>query len=186
MTNVFLSGKKTILRPVSMSDIPLFTRWINDPETRVYLARTFPMTEMEEEDWVKKIGNLSKNPNDIVMMIETKRNRRTIGVMGLHGIDWVNRHTLTGTIIGEKNLRGKGYATDAKMVMLQYAFETLGMHKIISHVDVRNKASLAYSKRCGYVVEGILKEQLFREGGWVDVATLACFYDNWKKASKKQ
>lgn len=168
-----------------MSDIPLFTRWINDPETRVHLMRAFPMTELEEEDWVKNISASSKNPNDVVMMIETKRNRHTIGMMGLHGIDWVNRHATTGTVIGEKNLRGKGYATDAKIVMLKYAFETLGMHKIISRIDVRNLASLAYSKRCGYVTEGVLKEQLFRDGQWVDMVSLACFYPAWKKAFSK-
>lgn len=184
MSNAFLTGTSTILRPIMIEDIPLLTKWINNEETRRYLNRRFPLTEIEEKAWVEKISSLSRTPSDIVLIIETIDTNTPIGTMGLHGISWIHRNAITGSMIGEKKYRGKGYASDAKMALLRYAFESLGMHKIISRAFAKNTKSIEYSKRCGYVVEATLKEELFHEGAWEDITILACFYEGWKKASQ--
>lgn len=185
MNTPFLIGKKSILRPVQLSDVPLFTKWMNDPDTRKYLLRRFPITELEEKNWTEKVGTLSGTPTNLVMVIETKKNHRPIGTMGLHSISWVDRNAVTGSLIGEKDYRGKGYAGDAKMALLQYAFETLGLHKIISKAFAKNTASIEYSKCCGYKVEAVHTEEIFSNGRWEDLVTLACFYEDWQKVSRK-
>ena len=185
MTNTFLVGHKTILRPISLSDAPIFTSWMNDPETRKYLLRRFPITELGEKAWIEKMSILPAAPSDLVFVMETKEDSVPIGTMGLHSINWINRNATTGTIIGESAYRGKGHASDAKMTLLQYAFESLGLHKIISHAFAENTKSIEYSKRCGYEVEALIKEEIFRNGKWVDRVSLACFYEGWKKAKEK-
>ena len=52
--------------------------------------------------------------------------------MGLHTIDWKNRHATTGTFIGEEQWRGKCFGTHAKMLLLRWAFDELGLNKIES------------------------------------------------------
>lgn len=182
MSNTFLVGQKTILRPLSLEDVPRLTRWMNDPETRSNLTMRFPLNELGEKEWIEKNSSIVSHPQNLVFAIETKEEGKHIGNMGLHGISWIDRNATTGTVIGEPEFRRKGYGTDAKMLLLQYAFETLGMHKIISNAFARNAASVAYSKRCGYVVEATLKEQMFLDGTWQDVIALACFYPAWKEA----
>jgi RimJ/RimL family protein N-acetyltransferase len=184
MSNVFLTGNTTTLRPLSVDDVPLLTKWINNEETRRYLNRRFPLADLDEKAWVEKSCVLSRAPSDIVMIIESKEDKCPIGTMGLHSINWVDRNAVTGTILGEKKFHGKGYASDAKMTLLKYAFETLGMHKIISYAFAKNTKSIEYSKRCGYAIEATLKEELFHEGAWEDMTVLACFYEDWKKASQ--
>jgi len=185
MSNPFLIGKKTVLRPISLDDTATLNRWINNPETRKYLVTNFPISAIAEKAWIEKQSEMKANPSDVTFVIETLDEKRMIGTMGLHRIDWVNRNASTGTMIGEQDDRKKGYATDAKMTLLQYAFETLGMHKITSHAFAENAASIGYSKRCGYTVEANLKEEIFREGKWHDVVLLACFYDSWKNVAKE-
>lgn len=180
----FLIGQKTILRPVRPSDAPIFTRWMNDPETRRYLLRRFPVTEMSEEAWIKKNADLSQNPTDLVFVVEIKDGNVPIGMMGLHRISWVDRNATTGTVLGEPESRGKGYATDAKMALLEYAFLTLGLHKVISHAFSANVKSIEYSKRCGYEVEAVLKDERFQNGHFQDLTVLTCFYDNWKNSKE--
>ena len=181
MANAFLVGKKTVLRPISVADAPLLTQWNNDPETRKYLARRFPLSDLDEKAWIEKVSIISKTPSDVILIVESKETHEVIGIMGLHNIDWLDRNAVTGTVLGTEH-QGKGLATDAKMILLEYAFETLGMHKIISHAFSDNHKSIKYSKRCGYVVEATLKEEIFCEGKWEDITALACFYDGWKKA----
>jgi RimJ/RimL family protein N-acetyltransferase len=185
MANTFLTGKKTVLRPVALEDIRLLTKWMNDPKTRMYLLRRFPLSETDEKTYVEKMRVLSGTPSNIMMVIESKDTGQAIGTMGLHSINWIDRNAVTGTVIGEEEYRGKGYATDAKMTLLQYAFESLGLHKITSHAFAENTKSIEYSKRCGYKVEAILKEENFRNGKWEDTVSLTCFYEGWKKAKEK-
>ncbi len=186
MPNAFLIGKKTILRPVHPTDIPVFTGWINGPITRKYLLKRFPMSELAEKEWLEKTSILPPYPSNIHLVIELKKSGTPIGTMGLFNINWIDRNATTGTTIGEEKYRGKGYASDAKMILLQYAFETLGMHKIISRAFARNDKSIEYSKRCGYTIEATHKEEIFRAGKWEDIVSLACFYESWKKAQAQQ
>ncbi|MDE1967131.1 MAG: GNAT family N-acetyltransferase [Patescibacteria group bacterium] len=113
-TPVFLRGRKTILRPLSESDLPLCQKWINDPEVRKFIKNIFPMTMGAEREWLE--SRSKKNDKDIILVIEVKG--RPIGTMGIHGIDWRNRTATTGALIGEKEYWGKGYGTDAKMALI--------------------------------------------------------------------
>lgn len=172
---IFLVGKNINLRPFSRDDIPTLTRWINDPEVRVFLTATLPQTEKQEEEWFNKLGSDDKN---IVLAIETKEGR-LIGSMGIHGINWRDRVATTGALIGEKDYWGKGYGTDAKMVLLHYAFNTLNLHKICSAVIVYNKRSLQYSLHCGYRIEGKRRKHIFKKGKYWDLIELGLSREEW-------
>lgn len=172
---VFLSGNKTNLRPFSRADVPRILRWINDPDVRQFVANSFPMTQKMEEDWVDGLG---KDRNDVVLVIETK-DGIAIGSMGLHRIDWVNRVATTGALIGEKEYWGKGYGVDAKMALLDYAFNTLNLNRINSDVIAFNERSLNYSLRCGYQIEGTKRQAIFRHGKYWDRIELGLLREDW-------
>lgn len=178
---VFLKGKRTVLRPVSEKDIPLFVRWMNDPEIRPFVTGTFPVTEKMEDEWIAQMSK--KSETDVALVIEVKG--KPIGVMGIHHIDWRARLGTTGAIIGEKEYWNKGYGTDAKMALLEYAFNTLNLRKIMSRVKAFNERSVAYSLHCGYKIEGRLKRQLFVDGQYWDEIILGIFKEDWLPYWKK-
>lgn len=177
---VFLEGKKVNLRPFSKEDIPTITRWINDPEVREFVTQIFPQTEKQEEEWV----NRGLNEKGITLAIETK-DGILIGSMGLHDIHWADRRVTTGAIIGEKEYWGKGYGTDAKMQVLNYAFNILNLHKICSGVISFNKRSLNYSLHCGYKIEGRRKKHIFKNGKYWALIELGLFKKDWLPIWKK-
>ena len=181
-TDTFLTGRFVRLRPLRLSDAPLLTKWMNDEGIRAYLLRAFAITELAEEDWIRENAKQTRYPVSLHFVMEVVKGGAPIGVMGMHGIDWLHRNCVTGTVIGERRYHGKGYASDAKLELLRYAFDTLGMHKVISHADARNAASIAYSERCGYRIEGVLKEDKWKDGAWQDTVLLACFRDDWQRA----
>ncbi len=178
---VFLKGHMVNLRPFTKNDIPIITRWINNPEIRQFILTVFPQSEKQEEEWFNKLGSDEKN---IVLCIETTEGI-PIGVMGIHKINWVNRTCETGAIIGEKEYWNKGYGTDAKMHLLNYAFNTLNLHRIGSSVIDFNKRSLQYSLHCGYKVEGKKREAIFRDGKYWDIIELGLLQEEWKPQWEK-
>jgi RimJ/RimL family protein N-acetyltransferase len=178
---VFLSGKKVNLRPPQRSDIPLFLRWVNDPEIRDFVLGTFPWTEKMEEEWFDKVG---KDDKKVTLVIETKEGK-PIGTMGIHDINWQSRTGTTGAMIGEKDYWGDGYGTDAKMVLLKYLFDTLGLRRIQSSVIAFNERSLRYSLHCGYKIEGRRREHIFKQGKFWDQVDLGVFRSEWLPIWKK-
>jgi len=175
-TTIWRKGNKVILRPLEKDDAQLVYRWINDPATNQYLSTTGPKGLGFEEAWIEK--NQTPNDKNIVVGICTLEGQ-PIGTMGLHNIDYVNRTAVTGAVIGEKAYLGKGFGTDAKMLLLDYAFNELDLFKVQSKVFGFNKRSAAYSKKCGYVEEGRLRDQFFRAGKRHDEIMLAVFKDDW-------
>lgn len=172
---VFLSGRTTNLRPYNKADIPMLTRWINSPDVRPFIVSVFPKTENLEEEWYEKLGKDDKN---IVLCVETK-DGKPIGGMGIHSIDWLNRTATTGAILGEKEYWGQGFGTDAKLVLLDYAFNVLNLRKIHSNVIGYNERSLRYSLRCGYKEEGRLRQEKYRNGEYHDLIQLSVFREDW-------
>jgi RimJ/RimL family protein N-acetyltransferase len=182
---VFLRGYKTTLRPPLESDIPLLMRWINDPEVRKNLGTQLPKNEADEREFVQ---NRSKG-NNVVLIIEV--DGKPIGTMGLHGIKYPDAVATTGAMIGEKEYWGKGFGTDAKMALLDYAFNTLGLRRVKSEALAFNRRSIAYSLHCGYVIEGTKKKEVFRDGRFHDLVFLAAtrktwipYFTKWKKDFK--
>lgn len=174
---VFLRGKKTILRAVTKTDLPMLMRWINDPDNREYVLNYWPQTEFSEEEWLK---NISTSQTEMALVIETLEGK-PIGVIGLHRIDLKNRNAATGTIIGDHENRGQGYATDAKLTLLRYCFEELPLHRVTSFVMAFNERSLRYASRCGYREEARLKDMHWKKGKFWDQVVLVVFREDWQK-----
>jgi RimJ/RimL family protein N-acetyltransferase len=180
---VFLVGKKVVLRPINTeSDRAAMTRWVNDPEITFCLKHVLPITAREECEWLDGIGKSTKN---ITLAIETKDDHKLIGSMGIHDIWWTSRVGTTGALIGEKEYWGRGYGTDAKMILLNYAFNTLNLQKICSTVIAFNKRSLRYSLHCGYTIEGRRPHHIFRNGRYYDLIDLGLFKKDWLPFWKK-
>ena len=178
---IFLKGRKTILRPPKKeTDLENAVSWLNDQEVRKFVSCYLPISFKQEEGYFNKLGEDDKN---IHFSIDTLRGKH-IGFMGIHGIDWLVGHATTGALIGDKNYWGKGYGTDAKMLLLEYAFHSLNFKKLKSSVISYNKRSIAYSLHCGYKEIGRRKCEFFREGKYWDEVILEVFREEWELIRK--
>jgi len=169
-------GKLVNLCPLEAADALTVYRGINQPDTYEYLNTTLPKGLRFEETWVEQLQTPSEK--NLVVGICT-HDDILIGTMGLHGIDLVNRVAETGSVIFAERYRSKGYGTDAKMVLLEYAFNYLGLHLVTSRVIAFNGRSAAYSKKCGYVEEARLRSRVFRNGERHDEIILSVTRDEW-------
>lgn len=61
-----------------------------------------------------------------------------------------------------------GYATDAARTMIQFAFEDLGIHRIYATCRPENVASASVLKKVGMMQEGVLRENVFIRGIWMN------------------
>ncbi len=173
----FRTGTRVYLRPFDTNDVATLQRWMNDVSVTQYLGRGFPVTAREETEWVERHGKDTKN---VVLAIMATDGDQLIGSVRLHNINYIDRTAETGTLIGEKDYWGKGYGTEAKMLLLDFAFHTLGLHSVLSRVLAFNGRSLAYARKCGYEEVGTLPSWVFRNGERHDLLFLVVTFERWK------
>ena len=177
---------KVYLRPLEKSDAKKTCCWVNNPEVRQFLSCQNFISLFEEEKWIE---SANKKKNEEPLAIAVKGTDLPIGVIGMVGIDWRNRRATTGALIGEKEYWGKGYGTEAKLLLLKHAFDTLGLEKICSEVLSTNPRSKAYLEKTGYKEEGCLRQHFLVNGKKVDAYVMALFredfYPIWKKYTGK-
>lgn len=173
---IFLQGQKTILRPPRKeTDLEDVLRWVNDQEVTQYLTMYLPMSAPTEEAWFDR---LISRENDILLAIETL-DGVFVGNVGLHGINWKDRRATLGVMIGEKPYWEKGLGTDVLMILLNYAFNNLNLHKVNSAVLGFNERSLKLHLKCGFTEIGRRKDQFFKNGQYCDEILLEVFPVEW-------
>ena len=179
----FRKGTHVGLALLEETDVPFCVVALNDESVTRNLLRRLPLNYAEEREW---IANLHRHTGtDQVFGIAVVETGELIGTMGLHHIDWISRTATTGAWIAADEHRGKGFGSEAKILLLEYAFNTLGLRKINSFVLASNKRSRKYNERCGYRIEGSQKHQVFVAGKYVDQLCMGLFEEDfpliWKK-----
>lgn len=108
--------------------------------------------------------------------------------------DWVIVRTQDDTVLGEAVLMdldednasmayrisllgpevfGKGYGTETTRLVRDFALGPLGLHRLTLEVNAFNVAAIAVYTKVGFVLEGVRREAVLRDGTWHDVHEMA-------------
>ncbi|EON74473.1 GNAT family N-acetyltransferase [Lysinibacillus sphaericus] len=69
---------------------------------------------------------------------------------------------------------GKGIVTEAVELVVRFAFEQIGLHRVEAYVSTQNNASIRVLEKSGFQREGLLRQLLYINGQWVDHYMYAC------------
>jgi [ribosomal protein S5]-alanine N-acetyltransferase len=104
-----------------------------------------------------------------------------VGVTGIHFIDWPNQHGVTGTLIGDKTVWGKGIAGELMKLRADFAFTQTTLRKLKSGYIEGNEASRRAQMAAGYRESGRRRQEHFREGRWLDQIDTELLREDWEK-----
>ena len=171
-------GSLVYFRPLERADIERgWHGWINDPVANEHLLGAFPVTK----DELNRYYDTSQPPSSVMFAVCTKEDEKYIGNVRLGSIDWVNRICTYGRLLGDPAYRGKGYGTDALILLLRYGFHTLGMNRIWSTADSMNDISLRSNEKVGMKQEGRMRQALYRDGAYRDTIILSMLREDFDK-----
>ncbi|MBS4537037.1 GNAT family N-acetyltransferase [Clostridium sp. D2Q-11] len=160
-------GNKIKLREYTKDDVKKAQRYMNDPEVRGLLTPGIPYlyTLEDEEKWY---ASQSATNDTYSFAIETLEEGKYIGGCGINKVDWKNSTVTIGIFIGDKDYWGKGYGTDAMEVLIKFIFKEMNINKIKLNVFSFNERAQKSYEKCGFKVEGILRQEIFRDGEYHD------------------
>ena len=151
------------IRRFEKKDIPNKVKWINDPENNTFLHYDLPLEIGKTESWFEKNKDRTDRYDAVIDV-----NSIPVGLIGLLSIDKKNKKAECYITIGEREYLGKGIAYKATNLLLEYAFTDLGLNCVYLFTEVDNIAAVRLYKRAGFKCEGILKDDLFYKGRFVD------------------
>ena len=178
MHRAFLVGEQLYLRTLEESDVnEEYLGWLNDSEVTRYLETgKFPATLSSLRIYLQRFEDSN---TDLIFAIVDRETEQHIGNVTLNRISWIHRTADTGLMIGRKQFWGKGCAFEAWSLVIEHAFNRLGLRKIVAGAFVDNAASVAVLKKLGFKEEGILRKEAFVDGKYLDTIRLGMFREEF-------
>ena len=173
-----LQGSLVVLRRHVPANLAAFHRWYADPEI-ARLARYQP-TPMRPEEIERFFAARLVGPDALAMAVHERATDRLIGTCALSQLDGENGSALYHITIGEPEVWGHGFGTEATQLMLDHALGTLNLHRIALYVFEFNERAIRAYRRAGFVVEGRSRESIWRDGRWWDELAMSVLQSDWQ------
>jgi RimJ/RimL family protein N-acetyltransferase len=179
-----MKTSRLYLRPFEPDDYKKINEWRQDAEIyRLTTGNRYCVSAEKDRQWV--LDKILHNDTELYLAI-CLTDDLLIGYISLSDIDYRNRRAeWSGILIGEKEHRGQGYATDAVYLMLEYAFEELGMHRVSGLWLSENTVSLFLGKMSGFRQEGVLRDYVYKNGKHHDVVVMSMLRPEFEEFQKR-
>jgi len=194
-------GERIRFRGVERDDLPTFVKWLNDPDVQQGILIHQPISQAREENWFE--GMIKRPDDEHIMGIEVRLPGERTGLPGVKGnepgaqggeeawklignlafndIDWRNRSSEFGIMIGDKTYWTQGYGTEAVRLLIKHGFNSLNLNRIFLRVFENNPRAIRAYEKAGFVHEGRERQAEFRDGRYIDVLLMSILKDEFSQ-----
>lgn len=174
---VFLAGAHVELRTVEPEDVPFLHRWSNDPSMRRATGeQSIPLTLAEEEAYYRDAV-----ADETLVLLLVCLDGEPIGSVELREIEReADVVELAYWLVPDA--RGRQLADEAVELVLEYAFDELGSHRVHAEAFEFNERSAELLDRLGFTEEGRLRENHITEGRRCDTLVFGLLDREWRDA----
>ena len=174
----FLIGKRVYLRALEKEDLIYIRKWSNDPEIRKLIGEVVSMSQADADKFLERV--YSDNTREWFVIV-VKENDLVIGETGLLRMFPAWRTADISIIIGEKDAWGKGYGTEAILLLLDYAFRCLNFHRVAIGIVGFNKRAISFWKKIGFKKEGVQRDGYYYNHKYFDFVMMSILEDEFRE-----
>lgn len=173
-----IKGSRVALRHHQYDDLTAVRRWYRDPE--IARLTRYSLQPMSDEDIDRFFHSRLMSPQQVAYAITVGETGRLIGSTTFSNMDAENGSALFHISIGEDDVWGAGFGTEATELMLWLAFERIGLHRVALSVFGFNTRAIRSYEKAGFSVEGRHREAIARNGGREDELTMGILAAEWQ------
>lgn len=169
---MFISEEIISLRVAEPEDAQQIYAWENDRSLWRVSETSNPISLFQIEQFLLGNSDLVTN-RQLRLMIELKGVEKPIGSVDLFEYDPINGRIGIGVLV-EKGYRGRGLATKAIALCMEYLFNNVMVHQVHCLIDAQNVESQRLFEKLGFKSCGRRKDWIKTPDGYLD----AVFYQN--------
>ena len=175
---VTLRGNLVRLAPLSPEDIPELASAASHDEIWTYLTSHARTTE-GMRTYVADLLAQHASGTALPFTVRLVTSGEVVGATRLKDVVRAHRRMGIGSWL-TPSVWGKGVNVEAKMLLFEYAFETLGALRVELETDSRNSRSRAALQKLGLTEEGVLRShRITRDGRRRDSVVFSVLDFEW-------
>ncbi len=113
--------------------------------------------------------------------VRTKDSAGSVPI-GFFGANWIEAHhrlAEIGYVIGEPAYWSRGYGTDAVLLLIEYLFDWLDLHKICLDTMGINARMVRQMEKIGFTLEARQRAAVYAESAFSDLLWYGMLRDEW-------
>ena len=165
---MIFDGDLCRLRAVEPADVDAMYVWENDVDMWRVSASTAPCSRHALVELVESMRYDIYAARQLRLIIESKESGLAVGAVDLYDFDPQNLNAGVGILVYDRELRGRGIASEALQMVERYGREVLHLHQLWCCVGADNSASLALFAGAGFREVGIKREWRRTAEGYED------------------
>jgi RimJ/RimL family protein N-acetyltransferase len=179
----FLEGEHVYLRPIGLDDAEAYFHKLFVPEMR---RLTGTQRSFTKEQIVRYIESKSQDSTSLLLLIALRETDEVIGDIALQSIDSMNRNANIRIAIDLKEHQNKGYGSEAILLMLDYAFGIVNLHRVELNVFSYNERAIHVYQKLGFKKEGVQREALYYNHQYHDSIIMSILEDEYRALHSKK
>jgi len=180
--DVILEDERVLLRPLVQADVANLSSYVKDESTLWKYALTPITTDQEFEQYIATAVETRHLKSAYPFIVFDKLQNKYVGSTRFYDIQLNNSSTQFGYTWYSESTWGTGLNEHCKLLLLSFAFETIGFERVEFRADNRNKRSIAAMQKIGCTVEGILRNHLpTSDGTRRDSIVLSMLKEEWPR-----
>ena len=174
-----LENERVHLRPLVIEDFETFQEFsLNQPE--IWKYSLLPAGGLENlKTYIDSALESKRAETAYPFVVFDKRSEQVAGSTRFYDFQKRNNTVQLGYTWYAKEFQGTGLNKQCKFLMLEFAFEKLGIERVEFRADANNERSIAAMKSIGCTVEGILRSNCTAPNGRRDSIILSILKDEW-------
>lgn len=173
-----LEGRQVVLRDLRASDAPSLHELITTEEVSRFISP--PPATVEEFERFIEWARSGRTRGAFLCFAVTLRGFDTaIGLFQIRSLDPTFETAEWGFAIGS-DFWGSGVFSDAAERVLEFAFDTVGVHRMEARAAVQNGRGNGALLKLGAVQEGVLRRSFRKNGRYLDQVLYAIVEDDWR------
>jgi ribosomal-protein-alanine N-acetyltransferase len=174
-----LVGDRYVLRPFITDLITdCYVDWLNDPDVNEFLEIRF--VPQGRESAFEFVNSFWQELECYLWAIYPIDSDKSVGTVTLQKVDRNNGGAEFGIMVGDKDHWGKGASAEAIHILVEFAFNTLGLRRLAAGTYSKNHGINFTLKKMGFVIEGkIRKAFLARSGTYIDGYRWGLLAEEW-------
>ncbi len=164
-----LTSKNILLRALEKEDIAVLYEWENQTDYWLDSQTLHPYSKYLLNQFLENASKDIFEMKQLRLVIVLNETSQAIGFVDLFDLDVKNSRAALGILIGEKQFRNKGFASEAIQLIIQYAFELLNLNQIYAHVITNNITSLHLFEKNGFTKSMVKRDWVQLNRQFLDV-----------------
>jgi RimJ/RimL family protein N-acetyltransferase len=178
--DLILEDERVLLRPLVLEDAVHLSSYVKDEPALWKFALTPITTEQEFEQYIATAIEARRSNTAYPFIVFDKLQNKYVGSTRFYDLQLNHSTTQLGYTWYSESTWGTGLNEHCKLLLLEFAFEKIGLERVEFRADNRNKRSIAAMQKIGCTVEGILRNHLpTSDGTRRDSIVLSLLKEEW-------